>query len=251
MDAYRALIERVDDEFAVTGRAHAPWDDPHPDRSPTDEEYSRVLDPAKWRIIGARADAWIRALVDGGIADVEHDAEPRWLEPPGADVSRTDRIVPRRAGTISLLVGRSRIGSVDGAGVTIGAGDPATSLTLIPDCGCDACDSGSRAVIDELDEWIGGVVRGELRHLTRRVARPPRPAGFRFVPAAARDAHESILSSPTPLEATWALPELETITVISTGRWAASGSFRRGAVEAALADPSGWDELTGAPWIGP
>ena len=62
----RAVVESA---FAVTGRGLARWPDPHPDRSPLEEEYSRVSDPAKWRLVGARADAWCRALVETGLAD--------------------------------------------------------------------------------------------------------------------------------------------------------------------------------------
>ena len=65
------LLAAVDVAFAVTGRGLTPWPDPHPDRSPLDEEYSRLLDPAKWRIIGARAEAWLVALVDSALAVVE------------------------------------------------------------------------------------------------------------------------------------------------------------------------------------
>jgi hypothetical protein len=61
------LLAAVDAAFAVTGRGLIPWPHPHPDRAPLDEEYSRVLDAAKWRIIGARAEAWLVALVDAAL----------------------------------------------------------------------------------------------------------------------------------------------------------------------------------------
>lgn len=246
MDWFSSLVVRVDAAFAVTGHAHAPWADPHPDRSPRDDEYSRVTNPAKWRIIGARADAWIEALTASGLADVERPREPRWREPPRTDVHRADVVTPRRPGALPLVLARSRIEGVDGAGVTIGVGDPAVVVWWIPDCGCDACDSGSQDVLDELDHWVGGIVRGEFRMLERHVERPPAPEGFRWgVP----DPDLPVAPAPPDLDATWALPAREVITVISEGFRSASGAFARGEVEAALADPSGWDELTGSSWF--
>jgi hypothetical protein len=246
VDWFSSLRARVDAAFEATGRDHEPWPDPHPDRVPLDDEYSRVTNPAKWRIIGARADAWIDALTAAGLADVVRDGEPRWSEAVRTDVHRADIVVPRRDGALPLVLARSRIDGVDDAGVTIGVGDPAVVAWWIPDCGCDACDSGSHAVLEELDSWVGGVVRGEFRRLERRVERPPMPAGFRWgVPGTGRG---EAPPSPLELDATWALPEREVITVISVGSWSASGSFARGEVEAALANPAGWTELSGTAW---
>jgi hypothetical protein len=98
-------------------------------------------------------------------------------------------------------------------------------------------------VLDELDHWVGGVVRGEFRRLERRVERPPAPEELRFV-AWSEEADDGPADA-----ATWALPELEEITVISDDGWSARGSFARGEVEATLADPCGWDELTGSSWF--
>ena len=112
------LLAAVDAAFAVTARGLIPWPDPHPDRPPLDEEYSRVLDAAKWRIIGARAEAWLAALVDAALAVIERDASVRWRAEPGPDISRTDRVVGLAEGALPLIVARSRIGDVDDAGVT-------------------------------------------------------------------------------------------------------------------------------------
>lgn len=111
------LLSAVDGAFAVTGRGLTPWPAPHPDRAPLDEEYSRLLDPAKWRSIGARAQAWLVALVDTGLAVVELDASIQWRVRPGADISRNDRVIPVAARALPLVVARSRIGDVDDAGV--------------------------------------------------------------------------------------------------------------------------------------
>lgn len=247
MDRFAQLLVDVDAAFAVTARGLRQWDDPHPDRSPLEEEYSRLLDPAKWRIVGARVDAWTDALVGAELATLERDVDVHWIDTPRTDVHRTDRLVPRRTGALPIVLARSRMAGVADAGVTIGAGDPAVEIEIIPDCGCDACDSGSQDVLDQVDRSIGGVVRGEFRHLWRRVERPPRPAGFFFAPAP-----ESALSAPptddVPFADTWALPDLETITVVDDG-WSVANLTGRRDVAAILADPTGWAETTGEPWF--
>jgi hypothetical protein len=72
------LLASVDAAFEVTRVGLVLWPDPHPDRSPLDHEYSRTTDPNKWRIIGARADAWLVALVEASLATVERDAAVDW-----------------------------------------------------------------------------------------------------------------------------------------------------------------------------
>jgi hypothetical protein len=109
------LVTAVDAAFEVTGRGFAPWPTPHLDRSPLEDEYSRVTDPGKWRIVGARADAWLEALEDAGLAMVERAALVRWSVQPGTVVSRTDRLVPHATGALPLVIARSRIGDTDDA----------------------------------------------------------------------------------------------------------------------------------------
>jgi Family of unknown function (DUF6226) len=94
--------------------------------------------------------------------------------------------------------------------VILGLGDPAVCVDRFPDCGCDACDSGSQNELDHFDERMLVIVSGAFRHLA--------------------DGNR-------------------TITVFGGGQWNASGSFDRGDVEAIIADPRGWDELAGAPWL--
>lgn len=204
------LLAAVDGAFAVTGRGLAPWPNPHPDRMPLDEEYSRLLDPAKWRIIGARAEAWLVALVLAGLAVTDSDASVRWRVEPRTVISRADRVVPVAPGALPVVVARSRLGEVDDAGVTVGVGDPPVCVMWFPECGCDACDSGSQDELDVLDDHLRSIVAGGFRRLSD---------GTR------------------------------TITVISDGQWSASGDFDRHEVERILADPTGWDELSGASWL--
>ncbi|NYD59482.1 hypothetical protein BKA08_003720 [Nocardioides marinisabuli] len=61
MDESR-LLREVETRLAVAGASTPGWADPHPDREPSDEEYSRVSDPRKWPLEGARALAWTAAL---------------------------------------------------------------------------------------------------------------------------------------------------------------------------------------------
>lgn len=206
----RELVAAVEAAFAATGRGLVGWPDSHPDRSPRDDEYSRVTDPRKWRIIGARAEAWLVALADTDLAEIESDTEIRWQLPPTTIVLRSDRAVPHAAEGLPLVVARSRLDVVDDAGVTLGVGDPAVRLAVIPNCGCDACDSGSQGALDELDEYVFGVVSGAYRRLCR---------GDRE------------------------------ITVMSGGRWSASGGFDRGEVTTILSRPDGWHQLSGPSWM--
>lgn len=204
------LLAAVDAAFADTGRGLTPWADPHPNRSPRDEEYSRVSDPFKWRIIGARADAWAIALVDAGLAHVERNAAVRWHAAPLTELTRIDLVVPNAAGALPLVLARSRFGDVDDAGVTIGAGDPALCVAWVPDCGCDACDSGSQNELDHLDDQFLGIVTGAFRRLSK---------GDR------------------------------TITLMAAGSRSSPGNFRRGEVDEILADPTGWHDTSGTSWL--
>ena len=207
------LHAAVDAAFEITGRGYAPWPDPHPDRSPPEEQYSRLLDPAKWRILGARADAWFTALAEHGLAVVERDVAVEWPEGRSAHFTRIDRVVPLAPGALPIVIARTRLEDVDDAGVVLSVGDPPVLVSLHPDCGCDACDSGSQNDLDELDRHIRGIVAGTFRRLTR---------GDRE------------------------------ITVIEQGGWSARGFWRphpRDQVAQILADPTGWHEITGTSWL--
>ena len=108
------------------------------------------------------------------------------------------------------MIARTQLGDVPDVGVVIGVGDPAASLEVNPDCGCDACDSGSANDLWVLDRDLLGVVTGVFRRLSR---------GSR------------------------------TITV-GHDHCSASGDFRRGELGAILLDADGWTELRGAAWLG-
>lgn len=218
------LERAVDAAFVDTGRNLSPWPDPHLGAMPLDEEYSRVSDPAKYLLFGARHDAWLRVLVDHDVVDVELEDTPTWLEPhPGLTGVTAERIVPRQPDGLALVVCRTSIEGVQGAGMVFGVGDPIQDIARFPDCGCDACDSGSQDVLDEIDRHIRSMVAGTFRHLRRATS---------------------------------------TITVLDDDGWSARNMAsprrwlpgkRQGPdadpITSAIADPTGWEELRGPPWI--
>jgi len=158
------LLREVDRAFEVTGADTPGWPDPHPDRNPRNDEYSRVTDVGRYRILDARVEAWVTVLQAAGIArSVEVPAEP-WvagLRPP-TDHLRVRRLEPVAAGGLRLVVATTL---VDGRpfGLDVGtacAGEVPALLAVVPDCGCDACDSGSADLLTELDGWVLTVARG-------------------------------------------------------------------------------------------
>lgn len=169
----------VVEAFAETGAATAPWPDPHQPGQPAPDEYSRCLDPAKYRIVGARVEAWLRAVSELGLAIVSavEDVGTVWREEPPYRVPMVTEarwVRPRRSGALPLLVCLRSFDGVPDNVVTLGAGEPAVEVATLPDCGCDACDHGADQLLEELDEhlldvssgafvWVktpGGVVRG-------------------------------------------------------------------------------------------
>ncbi len=154
------LLREVEARFVVTAASTPGWASPHPEREPLEEEYSRVSDPAKWRIEGARALAWTLALTGLGLASREE------VGAGGVATSKRGgwRVVPRAAGALSVLVVGTR--SVDEllVGVELHAGEPPV-VVLGPDCHCDACDSGSADVLETQDDAWLELVSGALVHL--------------------------------------------------------------------------------------
>lgn len=155
--------------FAVSAADLPPWPNPRPDGSAAlAEEYSRCPDPGRYRIVGARARAWVAALVDAGLGVVE--AAPTgdvWRDPPRwrVPVPSVVRVRPTRAGAIPLVLAYWPPTDRSAAGVVVGVGEPAVALERVPDCGCDACDSGSDDLLAVLDRDVSGVVSGAFVHV--------------------------------------------------------------------------------------
>ncbi|SDP43276.1 hypothetical protein SAMN04489867_2440 [Pedococcus dokdonensis] len=156
-----AVMAAVERAFEETSHGLAPWPDPRPDgRAPLEEEYSRLLDPAKYRLLGARFEAWARVLESEGWCRREPDADVEWVDLPGVAVTRTERLAPTRSGALDLAVVHSRIDTCDEAGLVLGVGTPAIHVGDFPGCGCDACDAGSEPLLEDLDETLWGLVSG-------------------------------------------------------------------------------------------
>ena len=223
----RELVGEVDGRFDPAARGLAAWPDPNPERNPPDEAYSRLSDPGKWSIVGVRADAWIDALGGLGLAVVDDVA---WARDDGPVVRSARRLVPVADGAIPLVIARTAIWGDDadirGEGVLLGVGEPAVALERVPDCGCDACDSGSQDALDGLDDEVLAVVTGVFRHLVR-------PGRHRVFPVG-RLVEQSI--------------------TVRRGGYSASNLPRRHGwvdIRRVLADPTGWVETSGASWLTP
>jgi hypothetical protein len=140
------------------------WPDPHPGMvSPREEEYSRVTDPERYRVVHARAGVW------AGVLEDELGVRSESLTPAAAaerseTFDRGIRLVPRRAGTLPLLLLERDVPTQTGdatlAVLHIGVVRPDLVVEMQPDCGCDACDSGSSDLLEAIDATIRHVVGG-------------------------------------------------------------------------------------------
>jgi hypothetical protein len=92
------LCGAVDEAFAVTGADTATWPDPHLEDDVRDDEYSRSVEPDKYRILAARAEAWTRALSGLRLAEPETLADPAsiWRRAPDVPASGAVRLGPVR-----------------------------------------------------------------------------------------------------------------------------------------------------------
>ncbi len=174
--AAASLLPAVDEAFARLRGDLADWPDPHPGgRSPAEDEYARCLDPDKYRLLAVRADAWVEAITAAGLGTA-HPVDPgsvRWVGEPVLAPTRVTAI-RGRDGTLPILVGIAPSQGADEAFVQVGVSDPVEVLERQPDCGCDACDTGSADLLETLDNAFilalsGGV--HVVRHGTRFVAR--------------------------------------------------------------------------------
>ncbi len=142
------------------------WPDPHPGTTaPTKDEYSRVTDPDRYRIVSARAHAWVQTL--GALPGVEQTSMPPALLDKTGHLSRFDRgvrLTPGTPGTLPLLLLERDVPDVVGtASMTVlhvSVVRPEVGLQLLPDCGCDACDRGSDDLLEAVDDTISHVVGG-------------------------------------------------------------------------------------------
>lgn len=171
MDA-EELLSAVRDAFTAASGDQRGWSDPHPDGTIGSDEYSRVSDPGKYRIVTMRTDAWITALTETGLAAADRVADARepWRTPPTSlsDQAAATWLHPRSGGAVPLLLCLNRVAAAEHDYLLLGAGAPAVEVDLIPDCGCDACDAGSTDLLEAIDRRVLDVVSGDFVHITLR-----------------------------------------------------------------------------------
>lgn len=147
------LRAEVDSRFVA---AHPrSWPDPHPQgQGPAEDEYSRCLDPGKYATGQQRARVWASVLVEAGVATMTALGS-RDVAPWGT--VDTTALTPKRRDCQPMFL---HFSSDQLPGVIVAFGHPEVVLASQPVCGCDACDDGSDALIEAIDEAVESVVRG-------------------------------------------------------------------------------------------
>jgi hypothetical protein len=161
------LITEVDAAFVVTGAATPGWPDPHPDRAPLDEEYSRCLDPGKYRIVAARLAAWRQVLVERDLVRFSEEPASEWINDLRSAEHRPTELhfVPLHTGGLTLVAATTLVAEEPfGIDLAISSAQGTVRLASLPDCGCDACDSGSADLLTFLDDWVSQVAMGGVLH---------------------------------------------------------------------------------------
>jgi hypothetical protein len=149
-----ALLPAVDVAFARLRGDLADWPHPRPDGRPAEpEEYSEVTDAGRYRLLSARTAAWVEAITATGIGTAR-EVDPGSVRWAGDRVVVPTRVtlVEGRLGTRPVVIGTAPLHDADDAVVQVGVGDPAEVLELQPDCGCDACDTGSADLLGTIDD---------------------------------------------------------------------------------------------------
>lgn len=136
------LLAEVDRAFEVTNTETPGWPDPHPDRNPAEDEYSRCLNPDKYRSLDARVEAWSQVLSSHGLAIVEEAQNHPWIDAPRRpdEHHRVRRVVPARQDGLILLLANTLVDH-EPFGLDIGVTQlemPTAFIDTLPDCGCDA-----------------------------------------------------------------------------------------------------------------
>lgn len=141
------------------------WPNPHPGgASPQDEEYSRLTDPGRYRIVHARAHVWAAVLEDalGGRSEVLAPAPD--AAAGAGPFDRGVRLVPRNPDALPLLLlerdAPTQLDAGTLAVLTIAVAHPEIGVETQPDCGCDACDSGSSDLLEAVDAAVRHIVGG-------------------------------------------------------------------------------------------
>lgn len=158
--------------FARLGGDELGWPPPRERmESPREDEYSVVSDRGKYRILDVREKAWVEVLISAGLGTASEVEPEMWVGGFRAreDIGRVVRVVPTRAGALTLFLRRTIIdGAPFGYDIGISDGDgPPVVLGWQPHCGCDACDDGSAYLLDAFDDVILSVLHGGVLHARR------------------------------------------------------------------------------------
>jgi hypothetical protein len=153
------VIAEVTRRFTAHPSGDTRWDDPHEHRDIADEEYSRVSEPERYAVVGARARSWIEALEALELGTAQNVEAPRWAH--GPTDARAVLVTPEKADALSILVVMGSAEGIEDA-VALGVGDPSVLIAMEPFCGCDACDSGSDNLLTAIDDMFIGIMNGEF-----------------------------------------------------------------------------------------
>lgn len=157
LDAVRYAVEA---SYRSMPQSTASWPNPHADTDEVPlEEYSRLTDPERYRVVGARVEAWVRALTALELADTAPAQPPSWS---GSTDAHAVWLRPRADGAQPLLVLRRPLQDVPDCIVTLGVCNPAIELDTQPDCACDACDYGSVNLLAAVDDMFIAVVAADF-----------------------------------------------------------------------------------------
>lgn len=159
-DALRALVEQ---RYALLDAPTWPsaydWDESWP----PSEAYSRVTDPERYRVVHLRARVWadvLAELLDVRVEPIEPHGEPARTY---RHVTGGSRLVPSAPGARPLLLVEAEVPHEEHAPLPVldvVLDRPGFEVAGWPDCGCDACDTGSADLLEALDESVLAVVAG-------------------------------------------------------------------------------------------
>ncbi len=135
------------------------WDDPHEHRDIADEEYSRVSEPERYAVVGARARSWIDALKALELGTAQNVEAPSWAY--GPTDARAVLVTPVKMDALSILVVTGATEGIEDV-VALGVGDPPILISMEPFCGCDACDNGSDSLLTAIDDLFIGIMNGQF-----------------------------------------------------------------------------------------
>lgn len=162
------LRTRVEERWV--GLRQPAWPPPRdPMESPADEEYSRLTDPGRYRVVLERGRLWAQVLGElpgvsvEPLGPEEFPVELGDTRVPPIAYARGLRVRSDRPGTLPLLllereVAQDRDDAL--AVLHVCVARPDVQLTGQPDCGCDACDSGSADLLEAIDREVLVAVGG-------------------------------------------------------------------------------------------